>query len=214
MASNWDRLDARIWCPSCPLPFSCMVWDCQNWGWVCHSKLHLPYRGLEGMLNRRRKLMQYYRRKDFEAYSVLLVRLGLSDRFAKQVSFREYSAARYMRLVSVGVASLNAHCKSWKPPLAWQFPLQRRTFSISLALLSAQENFTVKRFPALSFFNTTHFVNGLLHFPMAKTPAWEWRSLRKSSLSPVGSIHASASAKRGAQNEKEPQEVRGKLGEM
>ena len=38
------------------------------------------------MLNQRRKLLQYFRRKDFEAYSVLLVRLGLKDSFAKQVS--------------------------------------------------------------------------------------------------------------------------------
>ena len=38
------------------------------------------------MLNQRRKLLQYFRRKNFEAYSVLIVRLGLKDNFVKQVS--------------------------------------------------------------------------------------------------------------------------------
>lgn len=52
----------------------------------CGTSLTLLCRGLEGMLNQRRKLLQYFRRKDFEGYSVLLVRLGLKDSFAKQVS--------------------------------------------------------------------------------------------------------------------------------
>ena len=42
-------------------------------------------RGLQGMLNQRRKLLQYLRRSDFDAYTVSLVRLGLRDNYAKQV---------------------------------------------------------------------------------------------------------------------------------
>jgi hypothetical protein len=42
-------------------------------------------RGLEGMLSQRRKLLQYLRQSDFDAYTVLLVRLGLKDNYAKQV---------------------------------------------------------------------------------------------------------------------------------
>ena len=38
------------------------------------------------MLNRRRKLLQYLRRSDFDSYTVLLVRLGLKDNYAKEVS--------------------------------------------------------------------------------------------------------------------------------
>ena len=37
------------------------------------------------MLNRRRKLLQYLRRSDFDSYTVLLVRLGLKDNYAKEV---------------------------------------------------------------------------------------------------------------------------------
>ena len=37
------------------------------------------------MLNQRRKLLQYLRRSDFDAYTVSLVRLGLRDNYAKKV---------------------------------------------------------------------------------------------------------------------------------
>ena len=37
------------------------------------------------MLTRRRKLLQYLRRSDFDTYSALILRLGLRDRYAKQV---------------------------------------------------------------------------------------------------------------------------------
>jgi hypothetical protein len=39
------------------------------------------------MLSQRRKLLQYLRLSDFDAYTVLLVRLGLKDNYGKQVSF-------------------------------------------------------------------------------------------------------------------------------
>ncbi len=51
------------------------------------------------MLNQRRKLLQYFRRKDFEGYSVLLVRLVLKDSFAKQVT-----AESIARSVSLALA--------------------------------------------------------------------------------------------------------------
>ena len=50
------------------------------------DKFRRSCRGLEGMLNTRRKLLQYLRKKDFDRYSVLLVRLGLKDNFAIQVN--------------------------------------------------------------------------------------------------------------------------------
>ncbi len=42
-------------------------------------------RGLEAMLSRRRALLQYMRRHDFDMYAVTLARLNLKDNFAKQV---------------------------------------------------------------------------------------------------------------------------------
>lgn len=38
-------------------------------------------RGLEAMLNQRRKLLQYLRRSKFDAYAVLISRLGLKDSY-------------------------------------------------------------------------------------------------------------------------------------
>lgn len=49
-----------------------------------HRKDFNTRRGLEGMLSQRRKLLQYLRQSDFDAYTVLLVRLGLKDNYAKQ----------------------------------------------------------------------------------------------------------------------------------
>ena len=42
-------------------------------------------RGLEKMLAQRRKLLQYLRRADFDAYAKMLSALGLKDRYMKQV---------------------------------------------------------------------------------------------------------------------------------
>ncbi len=47
--------------------------------------LWCPCRGLEGMLAQRRKLLQYLRRADFDAYAKMLSALGLKDRYMKQV---------------------------------------------------------------------------------------------------------------------------------
>ena len=38
-----------------------------------------------GMLSQRRKLLQYLRRTDFDAYAGMLSELGLKDTYAKQV---------------------------------------------------------------------------------------------------------------------------------
>ena len=39
------------------------------------------------MLAQRRKLLQYLRRADFDAYARMLSRLGLKDTYAKQARF-------------------------------------------------------------------------------------------------------------------------------
>ncbi|KAK9792739.1 hypothetical protein WJX73_002703 [Symbiochloris irregularis] len=48
-----------------------------------HRKDYHSRRGLEAMLIRRRKLLQYLRRTDFDRYSALIVKLGLRDNYAK-----------------------------------------------------------------------------------------------------------------------------------
>ena len=56
--------------------------------------LALPARarsGLEAMLTQRRKLLQYLRRARFDAYAVLISRLGLKDAYGPQDRF----SARY-----------------------------------------------------------------------------------------------------------------------
>jgi hypothetical protein len=42
-------------------------------------------RGLQGMLNQRRKLLAYLRRDNFPRYAFVLHKLGLKDTYAKQV---------------------------------------------------------------------------------------------------------------------------------
>jgi hypothetical protein len=42
--------------------------------------------GLRTMLAQRRKLLQYLRRSDFDAYAKMLSRLGLKDTYKKLVS--------------------------------------------------------------------------------------------------------------------------------
>lgn len=44
----------------------------------------LECRGLEAMLNQRRKLLQYLRRSKFDKYAVLISRLGLKDSYGPQ----------------------------------------------------------------------------------------------------------------------------------
>lgn len=50
-----------------------------------HRKDYHSRRGLEAMLNRRKSLLQYLRRKDFDAYAIVLSRLGLRDNYMKLV---------------------------------------------------------------------------------------------------------------------------------
>lgn len=49
-----------------------------------HRKDFSSRRGLEAMLANRRTLLQYLRVADFEAYSVLIARLGLKDSYTRQ----------------------------------------------------------------------------------------------------------------------------------
>ncbi|BDA50215.1 probable 30S ribosomal protein S15 [Coccomyxa sp. Obi] len=53
-----------------------------------HMKIHRKdfssRNGLRGMLAQRRKLLQYLRRSNFDAYSKMLSSLGLKDTYAKQ----------------------------------------------------------------------------------------------------------------------------------
>ena len=41
------------------------------------------------MLNQRKSLLQYLRRKDFDSYAIVLSRLGLRDNYMKLVSFSQ-----------------------------------------------------------------------------------------------------------------------------
>lgn len=50
-----------------------------------HRKDYHSRRGLEAMLNQRKSLLQYLRRKDFDAYAIVLSRLGLRDNYMKLV---------------------------------------------------------------------------------------------------------------------------------
>ena len=52
-----------------------------------HRKDHNSRRGLQGMLNKRRSLLQYLRRTDFDAYVALIGRLGLKDNYGSQDRF-------------------------------------------------------------------------------------------------------------------------------
>lgn len=47
---------------------------------LCHC------RGLQGLLNQRRKLLSYLRRDNFPRYAFVIYKLGLKDTYAKQVS--------------------------------------------------------------------------------------------------------------------------------
>jgi Ribosomal protein S15 len=53
-------------------------------------------RGLERCINQRRKLLQYLRRSDFDAYIKLLPRLGLKDVFAKMDRLTLQATARHV----------------------------------------------------------------------------------------------------------------------
>ena len=50
-----------------------------------HRKDYHSRRGLEAMLNQRKSLLQYLRRKDFDSYAIVLSRLGLRDNYMKLV---------------------------------------------------------------------------------------------------------------------------------
>jgi len=50
-----------------------------------HRKDYHSRRGLQAMLNQRRSLLEYLRRKDFDSYAMVLSRLGLKDNYMKLV---------------------------------------------------------------------------------------------------------------------------------
>ena len=50
-----------------------------------HRKDYHSRRGLQAMLNQRRSLLEYLRRKDFDSYAIVLSRLGLKDNYMKLV---------------------------------------------------------------------------------------------------------------------------------
>ena len=59
-----------------------------------HRKDHNSRKGLQGMLNRRRSLLQYLRKTNFDTYAALISRLGLKDNYAAQDRFSvRYKAA-------------------------------------------------------------------------------------------------------------------------
>eukprot|EP00878_Enallax_costatus_P040859 GHUV01047258.1.p2 GENE.GHUV01047258.1~~GHUV01047258.1.p2 ORF type:complete len:105 (+),score=24.40 GHUV01047258.1:164-478(+) len=55
-----------------------------------HRKDHHSMRGLQGMLNQRRKLLGYLRRSNFPRYAFVLHKLGLKDTYAKQERYDKY----------------------------------------------------------------------------------------------------------------------------
>ena len=61
-----------------------------------HRKDYSSKRGVVAMINRRRKLLQYLRRHDYDRYITLIAKLGLKDSFAKQdrLSMRYKPAVR------------------------------------------------------------------------------------------------------------------------
>ncbi|KAK2076583.1 hypothetical protein QBZ16_005343 [Prototheca wickerhamii] len=60
-----------------------------------HRKDHAARRGLQGMLNQRRALLQYLRGSNFDAYAMTISKLGLKDNYAKHDRF----STRYKPLV-------------------------------------------------------------------------------------------------------------------
>lgn len=55
-----------------------------------HKKDYHSMRGLQGMLNQRRKLLGYLRRSNFERYAFVIHKLGLKDTYAKQMRYDKY----------------------------------------------------------------------------------------------------------------------------
>lgn len=67
-----------------------------------HMKIHRKdfhtRRGLEAVLARRRKLLTYLRKDDFDTYANLLTRLGLKDNYEKQVSHPARRSSGFLSL--------------------------------------------------------------------------------------------------------------------
>lgn len=62
---------------------------------LTNRKDHVTRRRLTALINKRRGLLMYLRRKDFDAYAGLITRLGFNDSFAKKNRFSwRYSAAK------------------------------------------------------------------------------------------------------------------------
>jgi len=71
-----------------------------------HRKDHNSRRGLQGMLNKRRSLLQYLRRTNFDTYVALIGRLGLKDNYGRQDRFSvRYKAATRTPLTGENIAN-------------------------------------------------------------------------------------------------------------
>ncbi len=52
----------------------------------CHTLHTSPiHRGLEAMLQKRKRLLMYLRRKNYDRFSILITRLGLKDNHMRMV---------------------------------------------------------------------------------------------------------------------------------
>mmetsp|Transcript_35492 Transcript_35492/g.89495 ORF Transcript_35492/g.89495 Transcript_35492/m.89495 type:complete len:214 (+) Transcript_35492:121-762(+) len=62
-----------------------------------HKKDHHSRRGLTMMLNKRRKLLEYLRRTNFDIFATTLSRLKLKDNYAPQDRFSKYGTLKTMK---------------------------------------------------------------------------------------------------------------------
>lgn len=79
------------------------------------------------MLTQRRKLLQYLRRARFDAYAVLISRLGLKDAYGSQDRF----SARYKVRQGRVAACVQAYVEGWRAaPLLFKAPLAIATAAL------------------------------------------------------------------------------------
>lgn len=62
-----------------------------------HKKDHHSRRGLTMMLNKRRKLLEYLRRTNFEIFATTISKLGLKDNYAPRDRFSKYDTLKTMK---------------------------------------------------------------------------------------------------------------------
>lgn len=105
----WDEVDAAAVSRAATLPAGADALTATLFQHACcvfgehgcpaaHAGARSLCRGLEGMLNQRRKLLQYLRRSKFDKYAVLISRLGLKDSYGPQ----DRLSQRYNKPVGAG----------------------------------------------------------------------------------------------------------------